>query len=459
MKALVALSLLGVITLLAEIFRFKKYLFLIVLSGLLGTIYFVISEWGYDNTYLRMMHMDSYAIAFSVVILSTAFLWFLMSRDEYSGKTHITDHYGLILFSLVGAIVMASYSNLTMLFLGIEILSIPVYVLAGSHKEDLASNESAMKYFLMGSFATGFLLFGIALIYGTTGSFDINTIGNHIRENHNNLLGLFYGGLILVLAGLAFKVSAAPFHFWTPDVYKGAPTVVTAYMATIVKTAAFAAILRLFCVCFSFVSNQWQMIVWGMCALSLMIGNITAVYQSGTKRMLAYSSISHAGFMMMAILAMNQFSGKAIFYYTAAYSIASIAAFTVLNKIMATKGNDETISFNGLVKSNPLMAFAMTLSLLSMAGIPPLAGFFAKYYIFTSVLNSGFVWLVIIALIGSLVGVYYYFRIIIAMYFKEAKENAVIETSLLFKVVLIITSVLLLLLGLFPQLVMGWLYL
>ena len=459
MKALIALSLLGVITLFAEIFRFKKYLFPIILAGLLCTIYFVISEWGYGNTYFQMMRMDSYAIAFSVIILSTSFLWFLMSRDEYIEKAHVTDHYGLILFSLVGALLMASYNNLSMLFLGIEILSIPVYVLAGSHKDDLESNESAMKYFLMGSFATGFLLFGIALIYGTTGSFDINTIANRIQENHTDLPGLFYGGLILVLAGLSFKVAVVPFHFWAPDVYKGAPTVVTAYMATIVKTAAFAAILRLFSLCFSSVSEHWQMIVWGLCALSLIVGNITAVYQKSVKRMLAYSSISHAGFMLMAILAMNQLSGKAIVYYTAAYSVASIAAFAVLNKIIITKGNDETDSFDGLAKNNPLMAFAMTLAMLSMAGIPPLAGFFAKYYIFTGVLSAGFIRLVIIALMGSLIGVYYYFRIIIAMYFKEAKEDNTIETSLIFKTVLIITSMLLLVLGLFPQLVIRWLYL
>jgi NADH-quinone oxidoreductase subunit N len=429
--------------------------------------------------YGNMLTFDNYALAFSVLICATAFLWFLMAEDFFppllwrgqpkdvrqrmdptgrglalarvGGEVDKTDRYALVLFAIFGAVLMASYSNMVMLFLGIEILSIPLYVLAGSRKDDLFSNESSMKYFLLGAFATGFLLFGIALLYGYSGSFDISTIytksqssigGFSISQHPSNVL--LYGGILFILIGLSFKVAAVPFHFWTPDVYQGAPTPVTAFMASIVKIAAFAAFLRLFLNAFSGTQNAWLGVVWTLSALTILLGNITAVYQTSIKRMLAYSSISHAGYMLLAILAMNQHSAGAILYYTAAYSVSTIAAFAVLSILESANSqsllvSDEqqttgagqltTITFDslaGLAKQNKFLAFAMTIAMLSLAGIPPLAGFFGKYYIFTSAIQSGYLYLVLIAVLGSLIAVYYYFRVIIVMY-REPLQTGIME--------------------------------
>ncbi len=448
MKALLLLSSLGVIALLAEIFSFKKWLYPIVLLGL--SITFVLNgfDWNTNHVYYKMMQFDNYAVAFTAVIIVVAFLWFLMAEGFFKEESNQTDHFALILFSLVGAVLMVSYTNMAMLFLGIEILSIPMYILAGSNKTDVLSNEAAFKYLIMGAFATGFLLFGIALIYGATGSFDLSEIAN--VASVGGLSSIFYVGVLLMLIGMSFKVSAAPFHFWAPDVYQGAPTVITAFMATIVKTAAFAAFLRLFSTTFMSVHGAWANVVWVMAALTLLIGNITAVAQTSTKRMLAYSSVAHAGYMLLALLAGNRYSNSAILFYAIAYSIGSIATFCIVNIISKAKGVDTIDSFNGLGKSNPLLAITMTVALLSLAGIPPTAGFFAKYYIFTSAFVAGNVGLVFIAIIASLIGVYYYFRIIIAMYFKKSVDETIaVERN--HQLLLVLVAILIIALGLFPD--------
>jgi len=455
MKALILLSSLGIITLLAEIFSFKKLLYPFVLIGLIITFVVNALDWNLDqNTFFGMMKYDHFACAFTSVILIIAFLWFLMAENFFKEETSLSDHFALILFALAGTVIMVSYTNMTMLFLGIEILSISMYILAGSKKNDLGSNEAAFKYLIMGAFATGFLLFGITLIYGSTGSFDLGEIKNFITTHQSAIPPIFYAGVLLMLIGLSFKVSAAPFHFWAPDVYQGAPTVITAFMATIVKTAAFAAFLRLFSTTFVSVSDTWVNIVWIMTALTLLVGNITAVMQTSTKRMLAYSSVAHAGYMLLALLAVNGYSNSAILFYTTAYSIGSIGTFCILNIVTNAKGNDSVNSFNGLGKSNPLLAFIMTVALLSLAGIPPTAGFFAKYYIFNAAFQSGFTGIVLIAIIASLVGVYYYFRLIIAMYFKE-NSGETIPVQINHKILLVVIAIAIIALGLFPDFIIG----
>jgi|ERR1019366_2540569 NADH-quinone oxidoreductase subunit N len=450
MKALVLLSSLGVIALLAEIFSFKKLMYPIVLLGLIATIILNVFDWDTNITYFNMMRYDNYAVAFTSVILVIAFLWFLMSESFFKVSDSLTDHYALILFALAGTVIMVSFTNMTMLFLGIEILSISMYVLAGSKKDDVASNESAFKYLIMGAFATGFLLFGIALIYGATGSFDLSEIKVFITSHQGNVPVIFFAGVLMMLIGLSFKVSAAPFHFWAPDVYQGAPIVITAFMATIVKTAAFAAFLRLFSTTFASVSDTYINIIWAMAAITLLVGNISAVLQTSTKRMLAYSSIAHAGYMLLALLAGNKYSNSAILFYTTAYSIGSIGTFCILNIVSQSKSGDNIYSFNGLGKSNPLLAFVMTVAILSLAGIPPTAGFFAKYYIFTAAFQSGYTGLVLIAILASLVGVYYYFKIIIAMYFKENNDDVLVVQSS-HKLLLILVAIAIIALGLFPD--------
>ena len=451
MKALILLSSLGVLSLLAEIFSFKKLLYPLVLLGLTVTFVLNIGEWNTNVTYFKMMTFDNFAVAFSSVIIVVAFLWFLMAEGFFKEESSQTDHYALILFALVGALLMVSYTNMTMLFLGIEILSIPMYILAGSKKDDLSSNEAAFKYLIMGAFATGFLLFGITLIYGSTGSFDLTEIQNAVSVP-GKVPGIFYTGVLLMLVGMAFKVSAAPFHFWAPDVYQGAPTMMTAFMATIVKTAAMAAFLRLFDTTFVRVSGTWTEVLWVMAALTLLVGNITAVFQTSTKRMLAYSSVAHAGYMLLALISANVYSSPGILFYTLAYSIGSIATFCIVSVVVNARGDDGIHSFNGLAKTNPLLAGIMTIALLSLAGIPPTAGFFAKYYIFTSAFMAGNVGLVLIAIVASLIGVYYYFRIIIAMYFKEGKHEEV-GVDMNHKILLIVIAFAIVALGIFPDVV------
>jgi NADH-quinone oxidoreductase subunit N len=450
MTALILLSALGVIALLAEIFSFKKILYPVVILGLITTFVLNLVDWNTDKTWFVMMRYDNFAVAFSSVLIGITTLWFIMAEGFFKEESSLTDHFALILFALVGGVLMVSYTNMTMLFLGIEILSIPMYVLAGSKKDDIASNEAGFKYLILGAFSTGFLLFGIALIYGATASFDLPTIADFISSHAGVIPGMFYVGVLLILVAMVFKVSAVPFHFWAPDVYQGAPTSVTAFMATIVKTAAFAAFLRLFASTFAGAGNVWIDILCVIAALTLLVGNITAVVQTSTKRMLAYSSIAHAGYMLLALIALNQFTQSSVLFYALAYSIGSIASFGVLNIITTARGNDTTEAFNGLAKTNPLLAVAMTVALLSLAGIPPTAGFFAKYYIFTAAFQGGYGWLVLIAILASLIGVYYYFRIIIAMFFKEGNE-APIEVSANHKMLFIVTIILTIALGLFPD--------
>ncbi len=456
MKELLILTMTGVIALFAEIFDFKKWLFPLVLLGLAATVGVCALDWGGNENLYGMQTVDNYSLAFTGVICVSALLWFVMSRRYFAEKESLTDQYALVLFSLVGCFVLSSFSNLVMLFMGIEILSIPLYVLAGSRKNDLASNEAAFKYFLLGAFASGFLLLGITLIYGATGSFDVTKIAQFVVAHSAQPSALLIAGILLILVGLSFKVSVAPFHFWTPDVYQGAPTLITAFMATIVKTAAFAGFYRLFKMAFSGVASQTEAILCLLVALTILLGNILAVYQSNVKRMLSYSSISHAGFMLMSIFAIQQqMSDKAILYYAATYSTASLAAFLVLYLITENDESEDIGSFNGLLRRSPLATGTMTLALLSMAGIPPLAGFFAKYLMFVNVFKQGYAALVLIAIVGSLIGVYYYFKILRAMFFKEPETPNLLIISTEHKVVMLLTSVILIVLGLMPQLLLG----
>lgn len=454
MNAVYILSGLGIVSLLAEIFSFRRILFPIVLLGLLVASALLLMDWNTAlSHYSNMLTFDNYAIAFSAAISVIAFLWFLMSRDYFENNTHVTDHFALVMFSLVGAVFMVSYSNLAMLFLGIEILSISLYILAGSKMNDLFSNEASFKYFLMGSFATGFLLFGIALVYGVTGSFDLGKINQVVTAGSGEFNALLYSGVLLMMIGLAFKISAVPFHFWAPDVYEGSPTVVTAFMSTIVKIAAFAGFFRLFATCFASVSNEWINIVQVLSILTLLVANITAVYQISVKRMLAFSSIAHAGYLLITLVALNDTSSSAILYYVIAYAVASLGAFAVLHNVAFENENATAEAFNGLSKRNPFHAFVMTVALLSLAGIPPLAGFFAKYYIFTVAFQSGYVGIVLLAIVTSLIGIYYYFRIIIAMYLKAPDTTAPIPVTTMHNVMLVICLLASIVLGLFPDLI------
>lgn len=456
MKGLLIISGLGILAMLAEIFKFKKALFPIVLLGIIGAYVGNFMEWnsGFSiSVFDNMIAFDKIAIAFSGVILATSFFWFILANDYFkNSNSSLIDHYSLVLFALTGALMLTAFKNMTTLFLGIEIMSIPMYVLAASKKKDVKSNEAGFKYLIMGSFASGFLLFGIALIYGATGSFDIIEIRSKISSfAPGTMPTFFYAGVIMLLIAMCFKVSAAPFHFWAPDVYQGSPTVITALMSTVVKTAAFAAILRLFLVGFGSISDLWSVMLAAIIALSLVIANFSAAMQTNVKRMLAYSSISHAAFMLMVVLANLRSNATlgALLYYSLAYSIGSIAAFSIIYHV--TKKGDETFdAFNGLGKRNPLIAACMTVAMLSLAGIPVTAGFFAKYFVFINMIGTSYKWLMILAILTSAVGVYYYFKVIIAMYFKTSSENEKMPIEISQKMVILLTTIITLALGIVP---------
>lgn len=455
MKGLLIISGLGILAMLAEIFKFKKIIFPLVLLGVLGAYVANFMEWNtplsiasFDN----MIAFDKVALAFSGVILATIFFWFIMANDYFENNSNMIDHITLVLFAVVGALMLTAFKNMTTLFLGVEIMSIPLYVLAASKKKDINSNEAGFKYLIMGSFASAFLLFGIALIYGATGSFDLMQIRAFISAHSAGTMPLFfYAGVVMLLIAMLFKVSAAPFHFWAPDVYQGSPTVITALMSTVVKTAAFAAILRLFLVGFGGVTEVWTMILVSVIALSLVIANFSAAAQSNVKRMLAYSSISHAAFMLMVVLANLRSNATlgALLYYSLAYSIGSIAAFGVLYNV-TKKGDESFEAFNGLAKRNPLMAACMTVAMLSLAGIPITAGFFAKYFVLITMIGTAYKWLIVLAILTSAIGVYYYFKVIIAMYFKPPVETEEVPVELSQKMVIVLTTIITLALGVVP---------
>jgi len=390
----------------------------------------------------------------TIALIATLVYFLLSGKDIVKAGDNYAEYFTLIFFILTGVILVSSFQSLLILFLGIEIISIPLYILTGADKKNLKSNEASLKYFLMGAFSTGLMLMGIALVYGATGSFLTSGIVTSI-SNKGADSPLLITGMILLLFSMSFKVSAAPFHFWTPDVYDGAPTVFTSFMATIVKAAVFIGFIRLFGESFGALQSQWQLLIAIITAATLFIGNITAVFQQSVKRMLAYSSISQAGFMMLALYAMNTDAKEGLILYTAAYSLATIGIFAVLIKL-----KDYSFEgFNGFSKHQPLLAATTTIFLLSLAGIPLTAGFLAKFYMLRATLatNHNF-WLAIFAVLMAAVSVYYYFRVIQAMYFKDGDKNNGISVSPAFKGMMVILAAVVILLGIFPGLVLNWYY-
>ena len=460
MYPIIILSITGLVTLFLGFLKSKKILlpaslFFVALAFLSNFI-----DWNKPGLYFSdMLESNNLSILFSGIILLSAFLIMALSKgfidDEHA---HPAEYFAILQFSLVGAIMMTNFQNLIMLFIGVEILSVSMYVLTGSDKRNIRGNEAALKYFLMGAFATGIMLFGIAMLYGANYSFNISTARTWLEQTQVATRPVFlYVGVTFLLIGLLFKVSAAPFHFWTPDVYDGAPTIFTTFMSTIVKTAGFAAIYRILEVSYSPLYNFWWVMIIVMAVLSLFISNITAVAQSSFKRMLAFSSISHAGYMLMAIVGLSNKTDSSIVFYSLAYSLATISAFGVLMIVSQEKlidgRPDESINvLNGLSKKNPFLAVVLAVSMFSLAGIPLTAGFWGKFYVFADTASRGHIWLLIIAILMSAVGIYYYFKPIMAAYMKDGDgEN--IRLSSFYKIILGFTTAGSVLLGLLPNLV------
>lgn len=456
MNTLIAISGLGVLVMLAEMMNIRKAIIPITILALLGILGYNISPRNpFGSFYNNMMTVDRFSVAFSSLFIGITIILIAMSHEFYKDRpARISDFVSIKVFMLAGGVAMVSFGNLAMFFLGIEVLSISLYVLAASKRLSLRSNEAGMKYFLMGSFASGIILFGIVLIYGATGSFDLTRIYQVVHTM--NYPQWYNIGVVMLVVGMLFKVAAVPFHFWSPDVYEGSPSLTTATMSTLAKVVAVATFYKLIAIHLMPQVQQsysFQLIIVIVCIGSMLVGNIMALRQNNVKRMLAFSGISHAGFMIMTLLVANSAS-NILLYYATAYSVAGLAMFSVVLYVMNGKENETIDHFNGFGKSHPLLAAVVTTSLLSMAGIPILSGFFAKLFLLNQVIQSGWMILVIVAIIASIISVGYYFKIILAMYTKE-NEESLPSIPVVYKIAAIVALLLNVGIGLYPNLILN----
>ncbi len=452
MILLIVLTAFGVVAMMAPLFRFVQWVVPISLLGLLAAGLVALYGWNAHEVVLNhMMRLDNFALAFIVAGLLAAigFAWWHAYADP--GEEMYAETMALLLFAMVGMVSMTAFTHLLVLFVGIEIMALSFYILAGMRRRDVRSNEASLKYFLMGAFSTGILLLGIAFIYGTTQSFFVDGIARALAAHGNS--GFATLGMVLILAGMFFKVSAVPFQFWTPDVYQGAPTPVTALLATAGKVAAFAAMLRLLQLALLPVLHQAELIMMCIAGATILVGNVTALYQKSMKRMLAYSSIAHAGYMLMAMVEVHSDSAEGLLFYSIAYVLASLVAFSVVDVVEKQFGDDRVDHFRGLWRNHPILGLVFVVSMLSLAGIPATAGFIAKFYVFALAIGQELIVLSVIGVVGSFIGVYYYFRPMLAALAADGESVRVAVPDGIV-ILLVILTLLTLFLGLFP----GWVH-
>lgn len=455
MNTLIAIGVLAVLVLIAEIINLRKMVIPMTIIGLLGILGYTVCNINVVEAYYNNMFVSTrFSTAFSSLFIALTIFIVALSHDFYKNEfTKIADYVSLKLFLLMGAICMVSFGNMAMFFLGLEILSITLYILCGADRKNIKSNESAMKYFLLGSFASGIVLFGIALIYGATGSFDIAQISNIAAGTS---LPVWYAlGVTMIIIGMLFKVAAVPFHFWAPDVYQGAPTLTTTIMSTLVKVTAMATLYKISVNLLHQMPEGYMNALIFITIITLTVGNIMAIRQDNMKRLLAYSGISHAGFMMIALTALGSASPN-LFYYAAAYSVAGIAAFTVLMAVCKNNEDELISSFDGLGKRNPLMAIVLSIALLSMGGIPIFAGFFGKFFLFSQAIQNGYIALVVFGVINSFISIYYYLKVIIRMFAYDEETNAEkLTVPALYSIVGVVAAAIIIVVGLFPSLLLN----
>ena len=397
--------------------------------------------------------LDRYALFFNFVICLTGALTLLMSMDYlHTIDLVVGEYYVQLLFAVVGMMLMAAATDLVVLFLGLELMSIAVYVLAGIWRPELRSSEAALKYFLLGAFASGFLLYGIAMAYGAFGTTTLGPIAGQIGTLTAEQRPLALAAVGLLLVGFSFKVAAVPFHAWAPDVYEGSPTSVTALMAVGVKTAAFAAFARVFLHTLGTMAVDWTWIVWVLAVLTMTVGNFAALLQRNIKRMLAYSSIAHAGYLLVGMVGGGENGGAAVLFTLFVYALMTLGAFAVVISIgRHGEPNEDIADYAGLGLRRPLLGVCMIVFMLSLAGIPSLAGFTGKFFLFSAAVEKGYIWLVIIAALNSTVSIYYYGGVLVQMYMGESTRDAPPVTHRPYLLAtLLITSTGTVLLGLFP---------
>ncbi len=426
----------------------------ISLVGVGAAIVAIVSLWGQNRSaFSGAVVADSFFVFFGAVTLAIVALIVVLSaefvtREDFSAG----EYYTLVLFSSAGMLILAGSRDLIALLIGLEILSMSLYVLAGYARERLTSEEAAIKYFLLGSFSLGLLVYGTALMFGATGSTQFGAIAQALQRPDVLRDPLLLAASALLLVGFAFKLSIVPFHMWTPDVYEGAPTSITAFMSVGTKAAVFAALLRLLTEALPSLRGDWVVVLWALAILTMILGNVAAVVQPNVKRMLAYSSIAQAGYMLVAVVASGTLGRDALMYYVAAYAVMNIGAFAVI-QVLSGKDDQSTYlgSFDGLASRNPLLAGAMAVFMLSLAGIPPTAGFMAKLYVFSAAVQAGYVDLAIIGVLTSAVATFYYLKLIVAMYMRPAESGApMLRVPASLALVLVVAIILTLQMGIIP---------
>ncbi len=394
--------------------------------GLVGAAVTAVLLWGRQASSFGVVRADNFGLFVTLVLAVIGLLTMLYSPRivERDGLPD-GEYYALTLFALAGMMLMAIATDLVILFLALEVFSLAVYVLTGIRRDSAAGTEGAFKYFLLGSFSSAFFVYGIAFTYGLTGSTRLGRIGAMLASGSLDRPMLALVALGLLIVSLAFKVSAVPFHMWTPDAYEGAPAIVTGFMSTAVKAAAFAAFVRIVVSAFGPLDGSWVPARWAVAAVTMIVGTVVAVVQTNLKRLLAYSSISHAGYVLVGIVSANAVGNAAVLFYLLAYGLVNLGAFATI-ALLGTRDepHDEVGDYAGLWNRQPALAAALTVFLLSLGGLPPMAGFVAKWYVFSAAIHAGNYWLAIIGVLTSVVAVFFYLRVVVAMYMADTTGRA-----------------------------------
>ena len=427
--------------------------------GLLGAAFATVLLWNHNTSSFGVVAADNFGLFVTgtlivVGLLSLAISGPTIERERLPGG----EYYALLLFATAGMMLMATATDLLVIFLALEVMSLAVYVLTGIRRDSAASTEAAFKYFLLGAFSSAFFLYGIAFTYGLTGSTRLDRIGSLMAAQAMSPTPMQFLALGLLIAGFAFKVAAVPFHMWTPDAYEGAPPAVTAFMSTGVKAAAFAAFVRVFLSAFEPLRGSWSEVIWILAAATMIVGTVAGVTQSSVKRMLAYSSIGHGGYLLVALVSGNDVGKGAVLFYLLTYAITNIGAFGVIALLdNADRPNDQIRDYAGLWNDHPALAALMTIFLLSLGGFPPMAGFIAKWYVFSAAVKAGYTGLAIVGVLTSVISVFFYLRIVVMMYMTPADTPAQFPAvPKIAGAALVVSAILILYLGILPTRVLEW---
>jgi len=427
--------------------------------GLTGAAIATVLLWGRNASSFGVVQADNFGLFVTAVLIVVGLLSLAFSGPTVE-REHLPqgEYYALMLFAIAGMMLMATATDLLIIFLALEVLSLAVYVLTGIRRDSAAGTEAALKYFLLGAFSSAFFLYGIAFAYGVTGSTRLDRIGSLIAAQALAPTPMQLLALGLLFVGFAFKVSAVPFHMWTPDAYEAAPPAVTGFMSTGVKAAAFAAFARVFLSAFEPLKAQWGPVLWIVAAATMIVGTVVGVAQSSVKRMLAYSSIAHGGYLLVALLAANDIGKGAVLFYLLAYAVTNLGAFGVIAVLdNADRPNDRVRDYAGLWNDHPVLAALMTIFLLSLGGFPPLAGFIAKWYVFSAAVKAGYAWLAILGVLTSVIAVFFYLRVVVMMYMTPSDQPAQFPAvPRIAAFALVVSAVLVFYLGILPTRVLNW---